>query len=116
VTDPIDSESAILAALSRTARRTRLVFLLPGIVLGVVAILPTFWLLNELQWLFMEQAFVVVSGGAAAGAMLGCIVGAKRLGDSMWEARRPSLCRQLSEAHGVPRDDVEQLSRMFSSP
>jgi hypothetical protein len=114
VTDP-DSESAIVTALSRAARRTRLVFLVPGIVLGVAAIVPTFWLLTELQWLFMEQAFVLVSGGAAAGALLGCIVGARRLGDWMWDARRPSLCRRLSEAHGTPREDVEQLAQMFSS-
>lgn len=92
-----------------------MLFLVPGILVGVAALVPVFSLVTALQWWIMDTAFVAASGGAAAGAMLGSIVGSTRLGAVVWDARRPSLCRRLAEAHRVPRDEVEALAQMFSS-
>lgn len=111
-----DAESAVLAVLARSARRTRLVALLPGIVLGAAALLPTFALVNELQWLVMDRAFVLASGGAAAGVMLGCIVGGHRAGEWLWRTRRAALCRSLAQRHGLSEAEVETLSQIVSGP
>lgn len=109
-----DPESEALAVLSTSAQRARLAGLVPGIALGVTALYPTFLLLTALQWLFMDRAFVFVSGGAAALAMFGLILAGRRVGDWLWRARRSMLCGSLAQRYGLTREAVEELARIVS--
>lgn len=109
-----DPESEALAVLSRSARRARLAGLVPGIALGVAALYPTFWLVSELQWCFMDSAFVFISGGAAALAMFGFILAGRRVGDWLWGVRRWMLCDSLAQQYGLTREGVEELARIVS--
>ena len=113
--DSDDAESQVVRRLSVSSRRARLTGLLPGIVLGVGALFPVFLLMSELQWLVMDRAFVLVSGGAAAGAMLGLILAGRWVGEQLWRLRRAPLCRSLARQHGLDEEQVEELANLFSS-
>lgn len=109
-----DPESEALAVLSTSARRARLAGLVPGIALGVAALYPAFWLVSELQWLFIETAFVFISGGAAALAMFGFILAGRRVGEWLWKVRRWMLCDSLAQRYGLTREAVEELANIVS--
>ncbi|MGE0790846.1 MAG: hypothetical protein AB7S26_34545 [Sandaracinaceae bacterium] len=112
--DTSDAESAALSALSQSARRVRLLGLLPGMGLGVAALYPTFVAMTAVQWAILDVAFVAVSGGAAALAMFACILAGRRVGEWLWAARRSMLCASLAERHGLRRESVEELARIVS--
>ncbi len=109
-----DGEAAALAALTRSARRTRLASLVPGIVLGVLSLYPVFVLVTWIQLEVLDVAFVLASGGAAAGTMLGLILAGRRLGEVAWRLRRAAVCRRLAAEHGLSTEAVEELAGIVS--
>lgn len=109
-----DAEAEVLGALTRSARRARLTFLIPGIVLGVLLLYPVFVLVTWAQFEFLDVAWTLASAGSAAAAMLGSILAGRRLGDMAWRARRARVCRGLAERHGLTPADVDELAGIVS--
>ncbi|MCA9610734.1 MAG: hypothetical protein KC619_34300 [Myxococcales bacterium] len=109
-----DAEAEVLETLTRSARRTRLAFLVPGVAIGVLLLYPVFVLVTWMQLELLDVALVLASAGAAAGAMLGSILAGHRLGAAAWRARRAGLCRALADEHGLARADVEELADIVS--
>ncbi len=105
-----DAEDEAIAELGARRERLQRRILLPFIIGGVAAWIPAYFVARAVQFAVWHAASVLFSGLTASALTAAVVVAGILLTRAATRARQPGWITEIARAHGVPEDDLRELS------